>query len=220
MSDPRDPPLLLHGYWRSTASYRVRIALNHKRVAYAQATHDLRIGEHRSDAYCALNPQALVPVLQVPDAVLTQSSAIIEWLEDRYPDPPLLPRGADDRAIVRGMAAIIGCDIHPLNNLRVLRAIQSDFGADANQTAGWIARWIGEGFAALEAMIARYGGTHAFGDAPTIADVYLVPQVYSAERFAVDLSAWPCLTRAASAARSLPAFAAADPAVQPDADPA
>ena len=210
--------LTLHGYWRSTTAYRVRIALGLKRVAYDQVTHDLRTGAHRDEGYRALNPQSLVPALETNDAVLTQSPAILEWLDEVYPDPPLLPASPTDRAIVRAMAATIACDIHPVNNLRILTALRAEFGAGEAAVNRWIARWIGDGFAALETMIARHGAGFAFGTTLTLADCYLVPQVYSAERFAVDLSPYPHLMAAAERARALPAFAAAYPDRQPDAD--
>jgi len=210
--------LTLHGYWRSTTAYRVRIALALKGVAYAQVTHDLRKGEQRDVGYRALNPQGLVPALETDDAVLTQSPAILEWIDETYPDPPLLPADANSRAIVRAMAATIACDIHPVNNLRILNALRTEFGADEAAVNRWIARWIGDGFAAIETQIARHGDGFAFGTTPTIADCHLVPQVYSAERFAVDLSPYPKLKAAAENARALPAFAAAHPDLQPDAD--
>jgi maleylpyruvate isomerase len=210
--------LTLHGYWRSTAAYRVRIALAVKGVAYEQVTHDLRTGAQREPEYRTLNPQGLVPTLETDDAVLTQSPAILEWIDEVYPDPPLLPAGANDRAMVRAMAATIACDIHPVNNLRVLNALRTDFGADEAAVSRWIARWIGDGFAALETLIARHGDGFAFGAMPTIADCHLMPQVYSAGRFAVDLSPYPHLKAAADKARALPAFAAAHPDRQPDAD--
>lgn len=210
--------LTLHGYWRSTAAYRVRIALAVKGVDYAQVTHDLRKGAQRDASYRALNPQGLVPALETEDAVLTQSPAILEWIDETYPDPPLLPADANGRAIVRAMAATIACDIHPVNNLRILNALRAGFGADEAAVNRWIARWIGDGFAALETQIARHGDGFAFGTTPTIADCHLVPQVYSAERFAVDLSPYPRLKAAAENARALPAFAAAHPDRQPDAD--
>ena len=208
--------MILHGYWRSSAAYRVRIALALKGVAYDQVTHDLRRGEQRDLG--ALNPQPLVPALETDAGVLTQSPAILEWVEETFPDPPLLPAHASDRAIVRAMAAIVACDIHPINNLRILNALRSDLAADEATVQRWIARWIADGFAALEVLIARHGAGFAFGDTPTLADCHLVPQVYGAERFAVDLTPYPALMAAADHARALPAFAAAHPAVQPDAD--
>ncbi|TCP98477.1 maleylpyruvate isomerase [Sphingomonas sp. PP-F2F-A104-K0414] len=212
--------LTLHGYWRSTTAYRVRIALALKGIAYEQVPHDLRTGAQRKAEYRTLNPQGLVPALETDDVVLTQSPAILEWIDEVYPDPPLLPAGANDRAIVRAMAATVACDIHPVNNLRILNALRTEFGADEAAVNRWIARWIGDGFAALETQIARYGDGFAFGATPTIADCHLIPQLYSAERFAVDLSPYPHLKAAADKARALPAFAAAHPDRQPDADPA
>jgi len=208
----------LHGYWRSGTSYRTRIALNLKGLAYNQITHDLRLAQHRDNDYLALNPQGLVPALEIDGMVLVQSPSIMEWLEERYPDPPLLPNNPSDRAIVRSMAAIIGCDIHPLNNLRVLTALRSEFGADQTRVTNWVTRWIVTGFEALEILIAQHGAGYAFGDRPTLADAYLVPQVYSAERFGVALHAFPALVAAAGHARSHPSIAAAAPELQPDAD--
>jgi maleylpyruvate isomerase len=218
MSAPRD--LVLHGYWRSTASYRVRIALNLKGLAYSQAPHDLRTGAQRAPDYLAVAPQGLVPALETSFGVLAQSSAILEWLEERAPTPPLLPTDPDGRAVVRGMAALIACDIHPLNNLRVLQTLRATFGASQAQVDGWIADWISQGFTALEALIARHGGAFAYGEAVTLADCHLVPQVYSAERFKVDLAAFPRIRAVAERARGLEAFVAAHPDRQPDADPA
>ncbi|MEH3045567.1 maleylacetoacetate isomerase [Sphingomonas adhaesiva] len=210
--------MILHGYWRSSAAYRVRIALALKGVAYDQVPHDLRRGEQRDLG--TLNPQPLVPALDTGDGVLTQSPAILEWIEETWPAPPLLPGARKDRAIVRAMAAIVACDIHPINNLRVLNALRGDLSANEATVQRWIARWIADGFAALEVLIARHGAGFAFGDTPTLADCHLVPQVYGAERFAVDLSPYPALMAAAERARALAAFAAAHPAVQPDADAA
>jgi maleylpyruvate isomerase len=211
--------MILHGYWRSSAAYRVRIALNLKGLAYDQASHDLRTHAHSAAAYRAINPQGLVPALEIDGDAFTQSGAIIELLDELHPDPPLLPAQPHARAHARAMAAIIACDIHPVNNLRVLNAVRG-LGADGDAIAGWIARWTAEGFAALEPMIARHGGGYAFGDAPGVVDCHLVPQVYNAERFGVDLSPYPRLLAAAEQARAHPAFQAAHPAVQPDADPA
>ena len=211
--------LVLHGYWRSGTSYRTRVALNIKRLDYRQEPVNLLEGTQKGEAYRSLNPQGLVPALISGNTVLTQSSAIIEWLEERYPDPPLLPAGPDARAVVRAMAMAVACDIHPLNNLRVLKALRRDFGADEEQRNAWTARWIDEGFAALEQLIVRHGGTYAFGDSLTIADCHIVPQVYSAERFNVPLDAYPALMRVAGNARAVPEVAAAHPDRQPDALP-
>ena len=205
--------LTLHGYWRSGTSYRVRLALALKRIPYAQATHDLRRGEQRDAAYLALQPQGLVPALETDDAILTQSPSILEWLEERYPDPPLLPVDPTDRATVRAMAALIACDVHPLNNLRVLNALRTDFAADDAAVDRWIARWIGDGFAALEQMVQRHGRGFAFGDTPTLADCHLVPQLYAAERFAVDLAPYSALVAAGERLRAL------TPRAHPDAQP-
>jgi maleylpyruvate isomerase len=210
--------LTLHDYWRSTASYRVRIALNLKGVDYARATHDLRTGAQREPAYLTIAPQGLVPALQTSDGPLTQSLAILEWIEEQWPQPALLPKDVHGRAIVRAMAGLIAADIHPLNNLRVLQALREQFAASPAQVQAWITRWIADGFTALEQMIVGYGGAFAFGDQPTLADCALVPQVYSAERFGVDLEPFPHIRRATAAALALGPVAAAHPSMQPDAD--
>lgn len=211
--------MILHGYWRSSASYRVRIALGLKGLSFEQVTHDLRISAHKSVDYGAISPQHFVPVLETGDGTfLIQSLAILEWLEERFPSPPLLPDASDDRAIVRAMAAIIGCDVHPLNNLRVLARLKTDLNAQQHQIDSWIARWISEGFSALEKMLQRYSDGFAFGNRPTLADCYIVPQVYSARRFNVDLSPFPLVQKVSSAAELLPVFQAAHPAAQPGAD--
>ncbi|WP_174549115.1 maleylacetoacetate isomerase [Novosphingobium rosa] len=209
----------LHSYWRSGTSYRTRIALNLKGIAYEQVTHDLRKGEHKDSAFLDLQPQGLVPALEVDGDTLIQSPAILEWLEETHPEPPLLPAHPLARAQVRAMAAIVGYDIHPVNNLRILKSLRADLAADEAQVSAWIARWIAEGFAALERLIARHGGAFAYGDNPTLADVYLVPQAYAAERFDLDLNAYPRLNGVVAHARQHPAFAAAAPEAQPDADP-
>ena len=210
--------MILHGYWRSGTSYRTRIALELKGLAYEQRGVDLRQGEQRSAAYLALNPQGLVPALEVDGAVLTQSPAILEWLEEAHPAPPLLPSDPLDRAAVRAMAALVGCDIHPLNNLRVGKALRETFGAAQAAVDAWAARWIVPGFTALEALVARHGQGWCFGAAPTLADCYLVPQIYSARRFNVPLDAFPRLLAIEAAAAVHPAFVAAHPDAQPDAD--
>jgi maleylpyruvate isomerase len=210
--------LILHGYWRSTASYRVRIALALKGVDFEQAPRDLRLGTQREAPFLALAPQGLVPVLETEDGALTQSPAILEWLEERFPKPPLLPAPPGARAIVRAMASAVACDIHPLNNLRVLNALRADFSASEDQVQAWIARWVCEGFAALEILIGRHGGAFAYGDSPSFADCCLVPQVYAAGRFNVDLRAFPAIVHVVQRARALEAFATAHPDNQPDAD--
>ena len=212
-------PLTLHGYWRSAAAWRVRIALALKGVAYAQVAQDLRTDAHKDPTFLALNPQGLVPALDIGDAVLTQSLAILEWLEERFPEPPLLPTGLTARAQVRAVAAVIACDIHPLNNLRVLQSLRSYFRADAPQVNDWIARWITSGFTAVEAMIARHGGTFVFGNDPTIADCCLIPQVYSARRFGADPGAFPRICAVDAYCAGLPAFLQAQADSQPDANP-
>ena len=210
--------MILHGYWRSGASYRVRIALNLKGIAYDQAPHDLRQGEQKGADYLALNPQGMVPALEIDGQVLIQSPAILEWLEETHPQPALLPGDAGDRATVRAMAALIGCDIHPLNNLRVLGSLRRDFDADQATVDAWAARWIAPGFDALQALVERHGASWSFADAPTLADCYLVPQLYSARRFNIDLAPWPALLAVEERALAHPAFAAAHPDRQPDAD--
>ena len=210
--------MILHGYWRSGAAYRTRIALNLKGLSYEQRGVDLRTGAQHSEAFRALNPQGLVPALEVEGAVLIQSPAALEWLEEAHPAPPLLPADRVDRAHVRAMAALIGCDIHPLNNLRVGKALRETFGADQAAVDAWAARWILPGFAALERLVEAHGDGWCFGAAPTLADCYLIPQVFSARRFNVPLEAFPRLLAIDAAAADHPAFVAARPDNQPDAD--
>jgi maleylpyruvate isomerase len=209
--------MILHGYWRSGAAYRTRIALELKGLVYDQQGVDLRAGAQRSASFVALNPQGMVPALEVDGAVLTQSPAILEELEVVHPRPALLPAGAVDRARVRAMAALIGCDIHPLNNLRVGKALRETFGADEAAVDAWAARWIVPGFTALEALVADQGAGWCFGASPTLADCYLIPQIYSARRFNVPLDTFPRLLAIDAAAARHPAFAAAHPDRQPDA---
>ena len=210
--------MILHSYWRSGTSYRTRIALNLKGLAYEQAGIDLRTGAQKSDAFLALNPQGLVPALEADGAVLTQSPAILEWLEETHPEPPLLPTSSVARAQVRAMAALVACDIHPLNNLRVLKTLRETFGADQDAVDGWAGRWIIAGFEALEALIARHGEGWCFGAAPTLADCCLIPQVYSARRFNTPLDAFPRILAIEEKAAGHPAFMAAHPDRQPDAN--
>ena len=208
--------LVLHSAWRASAPYRVRIALNLKGLAYAYAPVNLATGEQRQDAYRAVNRQSLVPALEVDGRILTQSLAIMEWLEEAYPTPHLLPADPLDRATVRAMAGIVACDIHPVNNLRILKALAA-IGQDETARNAWVARWVAEGFDALEPMIVAHGEGWAFGASPTIADCCLIPQVYNARRFGVDLSPWPAITSLADQALAHPAFADAHPDRQPDA---
>jgi maleylpyruvate isomerase len=211
--------LILHGYWRSGTSYRARIALNYKNLAYEQVGVDLRTGAQTGAEYTAVNPQGLVPALVTEAGVLTQSPAILEWLEEAYPHPPLLPHAPFARAEVRAMCALIACDIHPLQNLRVLKALRADYAAEEEAVQAWPRRWIIAGFDALEQLIERRGGTYAFEDAVSMADVHLAPQVYSANRFGVDLAPYPRIRSAAERAGQHPAFKQAHPDVQPDAEP-
>ncbi|WP_431862211.1 maleylacetoacetate isomerase [Azospirillum sp.] len=211
----------LYGYFRSSAAYRVRIALNLKGLAPEHAFVHLRKGEQQADAYAALNPQKFVPALETDDgALLTQSLAIVEYLEEVHPHPALLPADSADRARVRAIALAIACDIHPLNNLRVLKHLGKALGLDEEARNTWYRHWIAEGFEALEAMLADDPRTGRFchGDQPTLADVFLVPQVANAERLDCDLTPYPTIVRIAAAARALPAFADAAPEKQPDAE--
>jgi maleylacetoacetate isomerase/maleylpyruvate isomerase len=209
----------LHSAWRATAPYRTRIGLKLKGCDYAYHAIDLVAGEQGEAAYRAVNPQALTPALDLGDGtILTQSLAILEWLEETIPEPPILPKAALDRAMVRRMAAIVACDIHPLNNTRVGKKL-TQMGHPWSEVVAWMHQWIREGFDALEPLIAAHGGGYAFGDTPTIADCCLVPQVYSARRYELDLSPWPSLTAAADRAAAHPAFVAAHPNNQPDAKP-
>ncbi|KQZ27862.1 maleylacetoacetate isomerase [Caulobacter sp. Root1472] len=208
--------LTLHSAWRSSAAYRVRIGLNLKGLAYDIAPVNLVANQHQAPAFAALNPQRLLPALEVGGRTLTQSQAILEWLDETVPQPALLPADPFDRAVVRSMAQIVASDIHPVNNLRILRAL-TDLGVDEPGREAWIGRWITDGFSALETLVARHGGDYAFGDTPTLADCCLVPQVYNAERFRTDLAPFPAIRAVAERARAHPAFAAAHPNQQPDA---
>ena len=202
---------ILYDYFRSSAAYRVRIALNLKGVDYESRQVDLRAGDQRSDAYRALNPQGFVPMLEIDGHRLTQSVAIINYLDLRYPNQPLIPAAAADRAHVVAMAMAIACDIHPLNNLRVLNYLKNELGHSQEETDAWYAHWISEGLPALEAMAKPQAGKFLFGDAPTGADVLLVPQMFNARRFNVPVDAYPTLLRAEENANRMEAFAAAHP---------
>jgi len=211
----------LYDYFRSSAAYRVRIALNFKDLAPERAFVHLRRNAQREDDYLALNPHGLVPALVTDDgAVLAQSLAIVEYLEETHPSPPLLPADPAARARVRAIALAIACDIHPLDNLRVLRYLLHTVGVTEEQKDAWYKYWIDVGLEALEIQLSRDDATGRFchGDAPTLADVCLVPQLANARRVAMDLSPYPTLTRIETACRALPAFAAAEPSRQPDAE--
>ena len=208
----------LHGYFRSSAAWRVRIALNLKGLRPGQAFHHLRHGGQRAPDYLRLNPQGLVPALETGEGtVLTQSLAICEWLEEGWPEPPLLPSGRDARARVRAFAQVIACDTHPVQNLKVLARLRG-LGLPEEEVTAW-ARWaIGEGLAACEALIRGEPGPFCFGAAPTLADIALVPQLGNARRFKLDVAQFPRLLAAEAAALELPAFRDATPDRQPDAE--
>ena len=208
----------LYGFFRSGTSHRLRIALNLKGLAYETVAIDLRREQHAGAQYRALNPQGLVPTLDTGDGLLIQSPAILEWLEERYPQPPLLPADPKGRARVRALAAIVGCDIHPVNNRRILQALRADFGADEAAVHRWCERWIEDGFDAIEALLAADAsrGEFCFGERPSLADVYLVPQVESARRFQVDVSRWPIIAAVDRTCLRLETFRLAAPEMQHD----
>ena len=212
----------LYDYFRSSAAYRVRIALNLKGLKPDERTFvHLRMGSQRAQDYLALNPQGLVPALELDDGrVLTQSLAIVEYLDESHPSPPLLPKDATGRARVRAIALGIACEIHPLNNLRVLNYLTGTLGATDAQRNGWYKYWVDVGFEALESQLERDDetGTFCHGESPTLADICLVPQLANARRFKIDVSCYPTLTRVEAACLALPPFADAAPARQPDAE--
>jgi maleylpyruvate isomerase len=209
----------LYGYYRSSASYRVRIILNFKGLSWDYVPVMLNLGEHRGDAFRAINPMGFVPVLADGDARISQSPAIAEYLEERHTSPALLPADPVGRAGVREIQNLIGCDIHPLQNLRVLRHLREAFGQGEAATAAWCRHWIGAGFDAVEqlAQARSAAGRFCVGDTPTLADVWLVPQLYNARRWELDLAPWPTLSGIGRHCEAIDAFAAAHPARQPDA---
>jgi len=212
--------LTLYSYFRSSAAYRVRIVLGLKDLDYDQvAIHLVRNGgEHHAPSYLAINPQGLVPSLKHDEAILTQSTAICEYIDKVWPDPALLPRAPLQRAYVRSLMAAIACDIHPINNLRVLRYLTDTIGVSEEQKLAWYRHWVLDGFAALESLITSHGyaGRYCCGDTVGLADAYLVPQIYNARRFNIDLAAFPRLTAIDLACGELTAFQAAHPDRQPD----
>jgi maleylacetoacetate isomerase len=211
----------LYGYFRSSAAFRVRIALNLKGLQYETAPIHLRRNDQASPAYREVNPQGLVPALEIDGHTLIQSLAIIEYLDDTYPEPPLLPSAPADRARVRALAEIVACDIHPINNLRVLRYLAHSHGLGEDDIGAWYNHWIGAGFQALEALLAADRRTGAFchGDRPGLADASLVPQVVNAERYRLDMTPYPTIARIFESSMRLPPFQAAHPDNQPDREP-
>ena len=209
--------LTLYGYWRSSAAYRVRLALAWKGLGFTAIPIDLRTGEQSGDAYRARNAQGLVPLLDNNGVTLSQSLAIIEYLDETNPEPPLLPADALGRARVRAAALIVVADIHPINNPRVVNRLRSDFGADQAAIDGWARHWMTTGFVTLEAFATAHGGSFVHGDALSIADLCLVPQLYNARRVGTDLAAFPHLRAAEAAVLAQPFAAAAHPDNQPDA---
>jgi maleylacetoacetate isomerase len=217
-----DESLKLYTYWRSSAAYRVRIALHLKGLAFESIPVHLVKDEQHAAAFKDVNPQELIPVLRHGDRVLTQSLAIMEYLDETFPEKPLLPAVARDRQRVRAIAAMVACDIHPLGNLRVQQYLERELGATQEQREAWSRHWIGKGFEAIERVLSDSPATGEFceGDRPTMADCCLVPQVYNARRFNLDLAPYPTIARIDAACRALDAFQAAQPERQPDAPPA
>lgn len=211
--------MTLFGYYRSSASYRIRIVLNLKGLPWRYTAVPLNLGAQRQQDFLARNPSGLVPVLDIGNASLSQSIAIAEYLEEAHPQPPLLPRDPLARARVREIMAIISCDVHPLQNLRVLNHLREEFDASQQQVTDWIHRWLGAGLGAIEQLLESRGNGGSFceGDAPTLADTLLVPQMYNARRFALDLAPYPRVCAIDAHCQKLPAFADAAPEQQPDA---
>jgi len=207
--------VILYDYYRSSAAYRIRIALNLKHVEYEQRTVNLLEGEQQSAEYKELNPQGLVPMIEIDGHRMTQTMAIVGYLDQKFPNQPLVPAAAEIRAHVIAMSLIVVADIHPLNNLRVLKYLKGELGRSQEEVDRWYAHWILEGLPALEALAEPQAGAFLFGDGPTAADICLVPQLYNARRYNVPLDAYPTLLRAEENANKLEAFAAAHPDRQP-----
>lgn len=211
-----------YGYFRSSSSYRCRIAFNLKGLDYDFESVHLKLGAQKGPEFTAINPQRLLPALITDDgAELTQSLAILEWLDETHPEPALLPSGPLERARVRAFAQVIACEIHPLQNLRVLKYLADEFGADSAATTKWLSRWLSEGLEACEALLAKRDRESAFcfSDTPGLADICLVPQIFSAQRFGVDISHLTRIAAIHARCEALPAFADAHPARQPDFEP-
>jgi maleylpyruvate isomerase len=209
---------VLHGYYRSSAAFRVRIALNLKNIRYRNVPYRLRDGEQRSDSYLLINAQGLVPTLEIDEVAMTQSLAIIEYLDETRETPPLRPAHPKDRAQVNSLAQLIACDIHPIDNLRVLKYLRTQLQRREEEVREWYNHWIASGFDALEARIASgyKPGNFCWGDRPTIADICLIPQAYNARNYALDLSAYPTIQAVVRTAMENPAFSLATPENQPD----
>ncbi len=210
----------LYSFFRSGTSHRLRIALNLKGLTPDYIPIDLRIDEQSEDAYKAINPQGLVPALALENGqTLIQSTAIIEWLEETHPEPALLPAESEARAYVRALASITGCDVHPINNRRILQYLRNNFCSDDSAIDAWCGHWISAGFDAIEALLEKdsHRKGFCFGITPTLADVYLIPQIESARRFNVDMQRWPLISEIDRTCSTLPAFANAAPLAQPDA---
>ena len=211
----------LHSYFRSGAAWRVRIGLHLKGIPFETVSHDLRTGAQRHPDYLARNPQGLIPALELDDGtILTQSLAILEWLDETHPTPPLLPADAAGRARVRALSQIVACEIHPLNNLRVLKYLVHDLKADDGAKTDWYRHWVAVGLQAYEARMAEGArGTYSHGDTPSLADCCLVPQIFNAQRFDCDLTPYPLTMAVFQACMQLPAFQQAQPSACPDAEP-
>lgn len=210
----------LYSFFRSGTSHRLRIALNLKGLTPDYSPVDLRVDAQLEESYKAVNPQGLVPALTLDnDTTLLQSTAIIEWLDECYPEPAFLPKDPEARAYVRALASIIGCDVHPINNRRVLQYLRKNFSNNDAAINSWCAHWITAGFDTIETLLAKDRKRHdfCFGDTPSLADIYLIPQIESASRFNVDMTKWPLIRAVDKCCSSLPSFAKAAPMVQPDA---